>query len=205
MARAPEGSPEPLHRALDDDDAQPVASPLRRLRAALILSRDHCAGGDGEFESRRSVALLLLAALRSRGFARAIDFVRAEAMRSPEICRVAARRARVGLRHRSSLLIIGLVLTLSGCADLELWSTPDQAGRRSTFSERCADPAVVKCVGFDSQAEADPFILAPSGTSVKRGQIVTDVKASGAGSLRFEIPSNTSADTSGAYWQNFSD
>ena len=43
------------------------------------------------------------------------------------------------------------------------------------------------------------------GTKVKRAQVVTDVKASGAGSLRFEIPPYTAADTSGSYWQNFSD
>jgi len=40
---------------------------------------------------------------------------------------------------------------------------------------------------------------------VKRARVVTDIKASGAGSLRFEIPSNTGADTSGSFWQNFSD
>lgn len=35
--------------------------------------------------------------------------------------------------------------------------------------------------------------------------VVTDVKASGAGSLRFEIPSNSGSDTSGSFWLNFSD
>jgi hypothetical protein len=35
--------------------------------------------------------------------------------------------------------------------------------------------------------------------------IVSDVKASGAGSLRFEIPSNSPADTSGSMWLNFMD
>jgi len=35
--------------------------------------------------------------------------------------------------------------------------------------------------------------------------VVSDVKASGAGSLRFEIPSNSGSDTSGSFWLNFSD
>jgi hypothetical protein len=35
--------------------------------------------------------------------------------------------------------------------------------------------------------------------------VVTDVKGSGAGSLRFEIPSNSGSDTSGSFWLNFSD
>src|SRR6478672_10472382 len=74
-----------------------------------------------------------------------------------------------------------------------------------TFDERCAQPAVVKCVGFDSPAQTDRFIFPPSGMTVKRARVVTDIKASGTGSLRFEIPSNTGSDTSGSFWQNFSD
>jgi hypothetical protein len=74
-----------------------------------------------------------------------------------------------------------------------------------TFEARCADPAVVKCVGFDSATEVDPFLYPIYGTTEKRGQVVTDTKASGAGSLRFEIRPGTGSDTSGSYWQNFSD
>jgi hypothetical protein len=113
---------------------------------------------------------------------------------------------RVATIRLRLLFLVGSLLALAGCADLQLWMpTADRAVPRLTFAERCAEPAVVKCIGFDSQSETDPFIFAPSGSSAKRGQIVTDVKASGAGSLRFEIPPYTSADTSGGYWQNFSD
>ena len=77
--------------------------------------------------------------------------------------------------------------------------------RWPSFEERCAQPGVVKCVGFDSQEQTDRFIFPPYGLTVKRARVVADIKASGAGSLRFEIPSNTGADTSGSFWQNFAD
>lgn len=81
------------------------------------------------------------------------------------------------------------------------WAGPAE----DDFANRCADPDVVKCVSFDVAAEVDPFVYPPSGEEVKRGIVDTDVRASGDGSLRFEIPSNTGADTSGSFWQNFSD
>jgi hypothetical protein len=99
---------------------------------------------------------------------------------------------------------IGLAAIVSsiGCASRDM---PPAPPNQLTFEQRCADPATVRCVGFDSPAEVDRFVYPPASTNTKRGQVVTDVKASGAGSLRFEVPSNTSADTSGTYWQNFSD
>jgi len=94
-----------------------------------------------------------------------------------------------------------LIFLSAGCAA----GADDLNAGGLTFEERCAQPAVVKCVGFDSQAQTDRFIFPPYGMTVKRARVVTDIKASGAGSLRFEIPSNTGADTSGSFWQNFSD
>jgi hypothetical protein len=75
----------------------------------------------------------------------------------------------------------------------------------SDFGRRCRSPGVVRSFNFDSQAEADPHLFAPHNQKTMRGTIVRDVKASGAGSLRFEIPSNTPADTSGSFWLNFKD
>ena len=86
------------------------------------------------------------------------------------------------------------------------------------FATRCAQPGVVKCVGFDTVADfstgsggtngAYSFnsgIMPPSGTSdYSRAVPDTTVKASGASSLRFTVPANSSADTSGAYFTNFS-
>ncbi len=81
----------------------------------------------------------------------------------------------------------------------------------SDFTTRCSASGVVKCVGFDSSAEApqttwpnSPAIIPVGGTSTYRGSLDTSVKASGASSLRFVIPSNTPADTSGSFYTNFS-
>lgn len=100
--------------------------------------------------------------------------------------------------------MVGLLL-LGACALREGPIGPGDAGLRLGFEERCARPGVVKCFGFDSADATDRFVFPPHGLSVKRGRVVTDVKASGAGSLRFEIPSSSGADTSGSFWQNFAD
>ena len=87
-----------------------------------------------------------------------------------------------------------------------------------TFAERCAQPGVVKCVGFDSAADfstgsggtdgaygSNSGIIPPSGTTdYTRATMDTAVKASGNGSLKFTIPSNSGSDTSGTYFTNFS-
>src|SRR5580765_4505567 len=99
-------------------------------------------------------------------------------------------------------LLAALVVILAACATGDV---PPNGGVALGFEDRCAQPGVVKCFGFDSQEQTDPFIYPPWGLTSKRARIVTDVKASGSGSLRFEIPSNTGSDTSGSFWQNFSD
>lgn len=73
------------------------------------------------------------------------------------------------------------------------------------FETRRQAPGVVRWFSFDSQAETDPHIFPPWGTTTKLGKVVTDIMASGAGSLRFEIPSNSGSDTSGSFFLNFSD
>jgi hypothetical protein len=93
------------------------------------------------------------------------------------------------------------ILLSAGCTT----NGADLNAGRLTFEERCAQPAVVKCFGFDASEQTDRFVVPPYGMTVKRARVVTDIKASGAGSLRFEIPSNTGSDTSGSFWQNFSD
>jgi hypothetical protein len=86
------------------------------------------------------------------------------------------------------------------------------------FTTRCAQPGVIKCVGFDSTAEAstgvggvtgawgaNSGIIPPYGTSdYTRAVLDTSVKASGASSLKFTIPSVSGADSSGAFFTNFS-
>lgn len=86
------------------------------------------------------------------------------------------------------------------------------------YQTRCAQPGVVKCVGFDEVAEFstgsgglngaygfNAGIMPPSGTSdYTRAVRDTSVKASGNSSLKFTIPSNSGSDSSGAYFTNFS-
>lgn len=87
------------------------------------------------------------------------------------------------------------------------------------FKTRCQDPSVVKCVSFDTPDDFkngsggtngafgyNSGIIPPSGTSdYSRATMDSAVKASGTGSLKFTIPSNSGADTSGAYFTNFSE
>jgi hypothetical protein len=68
-----------------------------------------------------------------------------------------------------------------------------------SFEERCQQPGVERCFGFDSESEIQPFIY--SGTSTPA--VDTDVKASGDGAILFTIPSNSPANTSGGFSLNF--
>lgn len=67
------------------------------------------------------------------------------------------------------------------------------------FEGRCRGPGVVRCFSFDSPAEVAPYIS--RGTFVP--VVDTAVKASGAGSLRMMIPSNSGANSAGAFSMNF--
>ncbi len=78
------------------------------------------------------------------------------------------------------------------------------------FLNRCARRGVVRCYGFDDPVDLAPRMYDPSGgpglcTGNRCWQVDTLNKASGAGSLRFEIPSHSGADTSGSFWINFAD
>ena len=76
----------------------------------------------------------------------------------------------------------------------------------SDFQARCQAPGAVRCFGFDSQAETSPYLVLPAWDNTKEHErVVADVKASGAGSLRFEVPSHSDANTSGAFAINFAD
>lgn len=73
------------------------------------------------------------------------------------------------------------------------------------FETRCKAPGVLECEGFDSPSS---FVAAhwpgpglyPAGDGAFRGTLDTTIKASGSGSLRFEIPPHTSANAAG-YWR----
>lgn len=65
---------------------------------------------------------------------------------------------------------------------------------------------MVKCVGFDSPADIAGGETSNSGIVAGdvNPTIDTTVKASGAGSMKLTIPSNSDANSSGAYFTNFS-
>ena len=74
------------------------------------------------------------------------------------------------------------------------------------YATRCNAAGVVRCVGFD-----DPHDIAGQwgeNSGIKSGAATpvldTAVKASGNSSLKFTIPSQSGADTSGSYFTNFS-
>jgi len=79
----------------------------------------------------------------------------------------------------------------------------------ATFEQRCADQGVVFCYGFDDLADMETgFYAAGDPARCSDGvckTIDTNVKASGLGSMRMEIPSNTGANTSGGWKRNFSE
>lgn len=107
------------------------------------------------------------------------------------LARTATRESK---RFTSGCLLTALVFSLS---------LPSMVAA-ADFAARCQGSGVVRCFTFDSQAEVQPHLF-PTWDNVYRGQVDTNVKASGAGSLRFEIPSNSPANSSGSFWLNFAD
>ena len=74
------------------------------------------------------------------------------------------------------------------------------------YQARCSAAGVVLCVGFDDPSDIvgkwgdNSGVLSGATTPV----LDTTVKASGNSSLKFTIPAQAGADTSGSYWTNFS-
>jgi hypothetical protein len=76
------------------------------------------------------------------------------------------------------------------------------------FAARCAAPGVQVCEGFDDDAVFSPAIypdrgIYPAYDDVFRGTRDTNVKASGASALRFEIPGRTGANMGGQWHEVF--
>lgn len=74
------------------------------------------------------------------------------------------------------------------------------------FQQRCQLPGVIRCIGFDQPSDIAGRYGDDTGISSGDTTPALDfgVKASGQASLRFTIPSNSGANSSGAYWANFS-
>lgn len=67
------------------------------------------------------------------------------------------------------------------------------------FARRCNSPGVVRYFTFDSQSVTAPYLDPGDANPV----IDTTIKASGKGSLKMTIPSNSPANTSGDFSMNF--
>jgi hypothetical protein len=67
------------------------------------------------------------------------------------------------------------------------------------FAARCAAAGVLRCIGFDTPADFSAGQISPAADGVVRASRDTRVRASGASSLRFEIPSRSPPNSSG-YW-----
>lgn len=75
---------------------------------------------------------------------------------------------------------------------------PPPTSDPSDFDAACSQSGVLKCIGFDSASELDPYLTAADDDQI-HGFLDTSVSASGGGSLRFEIPPFSSSDSSGAW------
>jgi hypothetical protein len=86
-------------------------------------------------------------------------------------------------------------------------ASPPSGSGSADFQARCAMPGVLKCVGFDSQADitgtyGDNHGILPGAATPS---LDSTVKASGSSAIKFTIPSNSGANSSGSYFTNFSD
>jgi carbon monoxide dehydrogenase subunit G len=96
--------------------------------------------------------------------------------------------------------------TISAAVPVTVSNTAPPPPSPGDFQTLCGRPGVVKCVGFDSTADLTGAYGDNSGilSGDSTPQIDLTVKSSGNGSLKFTIPSNSSADSSGSYFTNFS-
>ena len=86
-------------------------------------------------------------------------------------------------------------------------SPPSVISGSADFQARCSQPGVIKCVGFDTQSDISGTYGDNHGTLPGNSTPILDstIKASGNSSIMFTIPSNSSANSSGSYFTNFSD
>jgi hypothetical protein len=92
-------------------------------------------------------------------------------------------------------IAFGLTILLSGSSALA-----------ADFQTRCQAAGVVRCVEFDSASTLTGSYGDNSGilTGAATPEIDSSMRASGTGSLKFTIPSNSGANSSGSYFTNFS-
>ena len=105
------------------------------------------------------------------------------------------------MRPTGSLCCIALLLSFLHTPACQAQNRPDP---NEDYKSRCDAAGVIRCIGFDSEDVVKPH-LTPAWDGVYRAEVDTNVKASGAGSLRFTIPTKSPANTSGSFWLDFAD
>jgi hypothetical protein len=98
------------------------------------------------------------------------------------------------------------ILMASACAGCSLTGPFDGYADDSTSGgqDRCSEPSVVRCFGFDDAYEINRR-LTPAGDGAVHGQFDANQRVEGAGSLRFEIPAASSeSNLVGSFALNFS-
>ncbi|TSC68141.1 MAG: fibronectin type III domain-containing protein, partial [Parcubacteria group bacterium Gr01-1014_66] len=95
---------------------------------------------------------------------------------------------------------------LSGYSSVASVTTQAPPPGGSDFQTRCGQAGVVRCVGFDQATDIQGTWGGNSGVlpGATTPSLDGTVRASGNSSIKFTIPSNSGADTSGSYFTNFS-
>jgi Bacterial Ig domain len=75
----------------------------------------------------------------------------------------------------------------------------------NNFQARCQSPGVIRCWDFEDANSTAAHLMPPFGSTTLLGQVVNDVVADGSGALRFTVPSQSGADTSGSFSLDFTD
>jgi hypothetical protein len=124
----------------------------------------------------------------------------------------------IGAALEIGMVAFGGSVAMAADASSPPLASANRPNPRLDFTARCAQPGVVKCVGFDSDGDfnigkggsggaygLNSGLFPPSGTTdYTRATRDAAVKASGASSLKFTIPANSPSDSSGSYFTNFS-
>jgi len=109
----------------------------------------------------------------------------------------------------------GVAVDEGGRKDTSLEEVQTSGSSRKTteqdFEERCHAPGVLKCVGWDSPSDFAPAHggggyadgLYPASDGSFQGTMDTSIKTSGAGSLKFTIRPNVTANWTGYWRANF--
>src|ERR1700694_3986991 len=122
------------------------------------------------------------------------------------------------LRTKACLIVLAFALAFAACGctgdvtstasrlTVSQGTPPPPPPGSQDFAIRCAQPGVIKCVGFDTASDIAGAYGDNSGILSGQTTPVLDssVSASGASSLKFTIPSMSGSDTSGSFFTNFS-